>query len=360
MSEANYEDLVEQAADLGHTPQAVGLLEEAVRLADAAGEVYGAYHTRSQLVEAAVFSGFHEKALVAFSWMLAQADRDPDEFDTPNLLWQYKWILGNVSHYPQIPRRRILDLLDDFERRLTRHGHGLRSAHNLRMQAAMGMGELVEAERRLRQWIACSRDALADCPACELNSHVELLADLERDDEALFKAAPILRGRLSCAEVPHDTYGNLMRPLLRLGRLDQAREHYKVGYRLVSHSRAFIDALAEHLLLLAHDANWTAAAELLEKHLLWAAETADLNARFRFYLASWLLLEKWPQSAVAPRDFHLAAAPPEAPKSATRNPTELAAWLRDETLHLASRFNQRNENDYYSQLIDKSRRLIAT
>src|SRR4028118_2006681 len=50
------------------------LLEEAVRLADICGDFALQYDARDYLINAATFGGAPEKALVAYSWCLAQYD----------------------------------------------------------------------------------------------------------------------------------------------------------------------------------------------------------------------------------------------------------------------------------------------
>ena len=88
------EELLDQAGELPDGPSKLALLEEAVRLADVHQDVALGDEVRSDLIRVAKFSGYPEKALVAFSWRLAQADRDPDNFPEKDLLWEYKWIAG--------------------------------------------------------------------------------------------------------------------------------------------------------------------------------------------------------------------------------------------------------------------------
>ena len=100
----------------------VSLTEEAVLLADAHGDLSLGYEARTTLIEAATFAGYPEKALVAFSWCLAQCDRDPERFDEQRLLWQYKWVAADLPYFPQISRQRIHEVHEDMERRYLRCG----------------------------------------------------------------------------------------------------------------------------------------------------------------------------------------------------------------------------------------------
>ena len=107
------EELLEQAGDLGHTPAAVAVCEQAVALADSHNDVGLGFAAREALIEAATFAGRPDAAIVAFSWCLAQSDRNPEEFPEGGLLWQYKWIVDNVADFPNISSVQIDELFAD-------------------------------------------------------------------------------------------------------------------------------------------------------------------------------------------------------------------------------------------------------
>src|SRR5579884_3112427 len=114
------EELMDQAAVLPDGPSKLALLEEAVRLADVHQDTALADEARDDLIRTATFSGYPEKSLVAFSWRLAQSDRDPEVFPEQALLWQYKWIANSLKYFPQITRTQIEDAFDDLARRCQR------------------------------------------------------------------------------------------------------------------------------------------------------------------------------------------------------------------------------------------------
>src|SRR5687768_161210 len=101
------DDLMDQAAGLGDTPVRLALEEEAVRIADTHQDISVGFDLRHNVIRTATFCGCAEKALVAFAWMLAQCDRDPDRFPESNLMWRYKWILGSLDDFPQITLQQI-------------------------------------------------------------------------------------------------------------------------------------------------------------------------------------------------------------------------------------------------------------
>ena len=118
------------------------LAEEAVRLADAHNDLKQGFQTRRQLTEAAVFAGRPDVMLVAFSWRLAQCDRDPAQFKERELLWEYKWVVDNLPDFPQVTRGQIEAALADMERRYRRCGSTMHGYYQKRRAVLMDMGDL--------------------------------------------------------------------------------------------------------------------------------------------------------------------------------------------------------------------------
>src|SRR5437868_5986567 len=107
MSREQLEKLQFESWGLEASPAKVAILEQAVQLADSLGDASESFDIRQQLIEAATFGGMEDRALVAFSWCLAQSDKDPDRFPEEDLLWKYKWILAGITDYPGISLAKI-------------------------------------------------------------------------------------------------------------------------------------------------------------------------------------------------------------------------------------------------------------
>src|SRR5262245_34062754 len=101
--------LLSTAALLPKDSAKLAHLQEAVQLADACNDVSAAFQARLELIRAATFSGYPEKALVAFAWCLAQADKTPARFARHEfqLLWEYKWMLNDLSDFPEVTVTQI-------------------------------------------------------------------------------------------------------------------------------------------------------------------------------------------------------------------------------------------------------------
>ena len=350
-----------EAEELPHSPTQVAIHEEAVREADRLGDEHLGFEARNALVESAVYSGAEEKALVAYSWCLAYYDRHCTEFDwyaEYSILWRYKWIVGHTVDFPQITRDQSTEMIEDLARRFDRAGYNDRTANYYRMKTAMGMGDLDEADEFAQLVRKTSRDAMANCEACECDDRGELNFLRRRDKQGLKAIEPILAGHLKCATVPHCTLATVLIPHIRLGMANEAIPLQQRGYRLISRNPDFLHWIAHHMLFLVHLGEENRAVRMFDRHFSWALESAVPGHRFWFYLAAAVTFE-----AVAerkndrkrklrlPMKFELYA------EEDSYLPSDLSTWLWKETNDLAERFNARNGNDFYSRHIAESREV---
>lgn len=353
--EATVNALLLRAWSVGNSAEQVALAEEAARLADTHGDVGLAWEAREVLIEAATFSGFPEKALLAFTWCLGQCDREPERFDERRLLWQYKWVAADLPYFPQVEKKRILEIHDDMTQRYGRCGQSLQPIYKVRWLAAMRMGERELAEEYYRKTRDTPRDVGSDCDACELDDQVSYQVYSKDYERALATAKPILDGAMTCASVPHVTYASLLLPLLRLGRVEEAMRLHRVGFPLVSDCRKFIDAVANHIEFLTLTENLEQATRVVSNGLGAAITTTDLDDRFEFFRSSLLLCSTLEGAQDAP-NFRLPASfPLSAPTVA-----ELREWFEREALDLADRFDTRNGTTAYGDSLAEGRALLET
>lgn len=356
MSEQEVWALMSEAEELPPGPAQVAVLEAAVRHADATQDDGLSYEARSLLIRAAVFGGCSERAITALSWCLAKSDKDPERFPVYNLMWQYKWIVPSLPEFPTISREQILRMVDDFASRTDRLGWGTRTVEYLRWKVAFDMGDFDVAADCYKSWKKLKRDQNSDCHACETDAVVEFLIIMGQDEDALQAAQPIFNGSLGCAEVPEVTHGIIITPLLRLGRVEEAGEHFQSGYRKVSRNPEFLETVGRFMIYLIRADRLNDAARLFRKHLSWSLASREGLAKFRFDTAAALFLERLAESrkkfkAQLPESF------PGYQESGQYITADLAAELRRGASDLAAQFDRRNGNDYYSRQLDEMRLL---
>jgi tetratricopeptide (TPR) repeat protein len=351
------DELLERADRLRHGEAKVMALEEAARMADAHGDLDLAFEVRDDLIDAATFGGFPDKALVAFAWCRAQAKKNPERFESDMLLWKQKWVVGRLDDFPHISRKQIQDALDDIEQAYARVDAGKRAILKLRYQTARDMGEDALAQQYWDQWINAPRDHLTDCRACDLDDEIDHHIDLGEYAKALEKARPILQGRSSCAEIPHLTYGSVLYPLLKLGRLEEARDCHLRGYPMISRNRDFLATVGEHIEFLALTDNLSRGLTLFEKHLGWALDHASWRDRFTFHVAASFLLARLVSQGHDTVSLRLPKAFPLHQRDGAYTSRDLHGWVETQAQEIAARFDTRNGTDRFQKLLERTRSL---
>lgn len=341
--------LLDRAAQAGETQEALALTEEAVRIADAQGDLDLGFEARDALMNAAVGTGHYDKLLVAFSWCLAQADQKVDEFRSFSLLWKHKWVIEHLVHFPGISRSQIFDALADFRQRSSLQGYNERPALFLHFCLEMFMGNLRAANEIRERWARVPGDSLADCEACELNRVVELKAALGDHEGAVRSAQPILDGHLQCGEIPHLTHATLLRSFWHTHRRSEAVASHWTGYRLIADNRDFIREQAWHLEHLLRTDEMAAASALLRRHLAWALETRSLDCRFCFLLASRSLLRRWIAAGTTRIQLRLPESLSPLANQGSVGTQALHDWIEPQLQSLSSQFDARNGNRYFTE-----------
>ncbi|OWR30099.1 hypothetical protein CDO73_13605 [Saccharibacillus sp. O23] len=347
-----FQDLMSQAYSLPHSAAKMALLERAAEIADLAGDVEAGYEAREEIVETGSFGGFPMKAIVAYSWQLGQYDRDPQAFDEDSLYWNYKWIIDDIPSFPEVPAEQIDSLLQDMRRRYNEYGVSDRTYWYYNFRLSMYMGQLEKAQECLEEFRKLKRDAMSDCAACELDEQVHYLVLLGKDEEAIKKAKPIIEGRKRCAEVPHMTLPQLLVPLHRLGRHEEAAEMQRKSYSLIRQNAKFIQLFGEHIGYLSL-VDPQRALPMLERHLPQAETHEDPLNRMMFYWNSAALLHKLQRTG---EDFVLNLPPASRFAGLADRPEELRAKLEEEAFAIAEALDARNGNDYYKEF---GKKLLA-
>lgn len=352
--------LFHEAFTLPKGPARLAVLEEAIRLADSLLDEENGYEARQLLIETATFVGRPDLTLVAFSWCLAVCDRSPEKYDLHRLLWEYKWVVGTLTGFPAISRVRIDEIIADMEARYRRAGSGLHATLKLRCRLALEMGDTAEAVRYRRAWEKAPRDGLSDCPACELDDEIGFLIGTGDDAHAVERSSPILKGRLKCAEVPHLTLAQLVLPMFRLGRFEQAMECHLRGYRMILDNPDFLTALGSHLTFAVLTDNRDHAVRIFERHLPLVAPMPNQLKVFEFLLAGLTLLTRLEATGPAelpirlPKDHPLFRADGPVPTA------DLRAWAAGELGRLADVFDARHGNTHFRGRLAAVPAVLAT
>ncbi|MFI1075288.1 tetratricopeptide repeat protein [Streptomyces puniciscabiei] len=298
------------------------------------------------------YSSEKDKMFVPFARLLRMWDERPEDFDAYEahaLHWVFKWMSAGMLDQPHVPLASIEKWLGEMAHRYRLAGHSERAVRSAEFSVAAHVGDLARAERAYAAWLAADRDEMADCHACELHGQGFWQAELGRDEEALELWRPVLEGEFACAHEPHTVLASSLAPLLRLGRVDEARAHHLRGFRLVRPMESMRAAYADHVEFCALTGNEARALELLAERPAYFTDTGHPRSRLEFMAVVTLLMDRL-------NGLGLGGQRVPGPAGRTWTAGELAAHARMETLELAERFDRRNGTSHVG---DRARARMA-
>ncbi|WP_238431905.1 tetratricopeptide repeat protein [Streptomyces cavernae] len=293
------------------------------------------------------YSSEKDKMFVPFARLLRMWDERPEDFDEyeiHSLHWVFKWMSAGMLSQPHIPLASIEKWLGEMEHRYRLAGHTERAVRSAEFSVANHIGDRARAERAYAAWLAADRDSMADCHACELHDQGWWKALLRQDAEALELWRPVLEGEYSCAHEPHAVLASSLLPLLRLGRLDEARAHHLRGFRLVRAMESMRGAYADHVEFCALTGNEARGLELLAERPAYFTDTGEPRSHMDFLAVVALLTDRLVSLGLGEQTV-------PGPAGRTWTAAELAAHARVEALALAARFDERNGTSYISSRI---------
>ncbi|MQY39383.1 hypothetical protein SRB17_74050 [Streptomyces sp. RB17] len=298
------------------------------------------------------YSSEKDKMFVPFARLLRMWDERPEDFDayeTHSLHWVFKWMSAGMLDQPHVPLASIEKWLGEMAHRYRLAGHSERAVRSAEFSVAAHVGDVPRAKRAYAAWLAADRDEMADCHACELHGQGWWQVERGRDAEALLLWRPVLEGEFACAHEPHTVLASSLSPLLRLGRLDEARAHHLRGFRLVRPMESMRGAYADHVEFCALTGNEARALELLAERPAYFTDTGHPRSRLEFMAVVTLLMDRLTELGLGGQ-----RVPGPAGRSWTAG--ELAAHARVETLDLAGRFDRRNGTSHVG---DRARARMA-
>ncbi|MEU6933160.1 tetratricopeptide repeat protein [Streptomyces sp. NPDC046374] len=318
--------------------------ERLVAEAEATGDRPLLVEALTELTVAYTSSAEGDKMFVPFARLLRMWDQNPgdfDEDDTHELFWMFKWVSGNALDQPGIPLDSIERWLTEMRHRYRLAGHSERGVHSREFEVARHLGDLPRAERALAAMLASERDEMADCPACELHERGRWETERGEDARALDVWRPVLDGRAGCMHEPHAVLALSLLPLVRLGRLDEARAHHLRGYRMARAEAGLTGSVAAHIEFCALTGNEPRGLEILaEQSARWGLR-GDIGPYLQWLTCAALLTGRLVALGQGER-------PVPGPAGTEWTAASLHAYAAQEALAQAARFDARNGNSLTS------------
>ena len=132
--------IVTEAYQTPDGPIQVELFDQAVRIADSLNELELQFSLRLALISAAFKGGAGDKLLSSLAWCLAILDKNPERFDTEQVIWKCKHALSYITGFDNISRQQILELTSEIEDRFRKSGSTMRGFYTFACSNELAMG----------------------------------------------------------------------------------------------------------------------------------------------------------------------------------------------------------------------------
>ncbi|MET9954760.1 hypothetical protein ABZ135_24890 [Streptomyces sp. NPDC006339] len=241
--------------------------EELVDAAEQFEQPVPLVHALLALQEAYTYGSEPRKSPVVFARLLTLFDEQPDVFDERlrhQLFWRFKWVASALLALPEVPLTSLRQWLTEMRDRYEKAGLGLQPYYAQAYVLAAHVGEDTTVPYEL--WAARTRTRLSDCEACETCRRARHHLAAGDDERALRTWAPVLAGQESCKEEPARSVSYALLPLLRTGRVDEAREAHLAGYRACRRNPSMSGEVGRHLEFCALTGNEARGLELLAEN----------------------------------------------------------------------------------------------
>jgi hypothetical protein len=342
--------LVRRADSLRDGPVKLALLEEATRLADCRHDISRGFELRRQMMWPALLSGRPEKMLAAFTWCIGQCDRNNVPLDEASLVREaVGQVLVMLRRFPQFSRRQIEEAFSNLEGRLDRFGLDRRPLVVQRCLSAAYLGDFDCAAKYWNEWQRLPEARDPDARSFDLRNQVGYFVDCQ-DVRRQIERFDLVRARLpDDINLRRNTFGSMLLPFIRCGRLADALDCHLRGYPLAAEDILYLDIVGEHIEFLALTDNLDRALALFERHLPWWPRTHEVLDRFWFGLCSRCLFHRLRDTGRKRIRFRVPKEMPFRRPGGWYAPSQVAAWLDNEARRIAAAFDARAGNDSFTR-----------
>jgi hypothetical protein len=262
--------------------------------------------------------------------------------------------------FPTISKPLILEALADITQRYQAAGSTLRAIHLLKLNVSLNLKDSAMADAAREAWRQAPRDRYSDDQETERAFIADYHFFKEDYEAAIKQCASVLKGNVKSDHFFGSDCSDLLYPLWKTGRLDDAENCHKRGYRYVAWNPRYVDCCADHVEYLTLTNQWPRASRLIEKHLPIALAARKPNDRLHFLRAVLLFAKR---AILAGQDTTSLKLPEEFPIKPVQGKTPLAEmveYLQAEVRDWSQRYDQRNGNTWFADRLSRVDQDAAT
>ncbi len=327
----------------------INLLKQGIKIADTHSDIDWGFDLRLDLIAEEVSTSRCIESFSAFSWILNTRDENPDLFDESEFLWEYKWMANASYRNADISKEQIESILEDLKTRMQRNGYSLRGYYSIVIAWNQFLGKDEEVDRYIELREKEQHDDMSHCPACELDTRVEVELKKGNFDKAITIAHDLLTKKVTCAHMPFATFSELAYHLNKVnderapGFFEKALEELQTMDSSDSSILSTVSLLTNYLI--THDKE--KAFSFFEKYSPWELEAED-SLKYTFSKNCFRLFK-----GEGKRKLQLDIKHPLYNNSQEYNLNDLYSHYYQQALKLAEKFDQRNGTPSFMESLEK-------
>ncbi|WP_455187013.1 tetratricopeptide repeat protein [Actinomyces sp.] len=298
------------------------------------------------------------KALAPVSLLLSRFEKNSADFtpeQTEELAWLFKSAVAAAGRNPAVSIEQIDELITSLATFVSGQGFSMHAVHGVRAMIGLRTGRLDDAREALTLWRSTPSDQISDCEGCDPMKQINEAVAHKDWERAVATAMPLFDEEGACGAQPHGIRAKAMIPLLMSGRPDAAWEAHIRSYRHHRGVANSIDYIGLHLEYLVRSGRWQRALEILRDSIGMTSSLESASLLADYLPAAALTAIEATRRGHGNEAFGALCTGQsqwcQGPQLDVNTPlSEAAEKLSQWALDVASLFDQRNGNDYYTRL----------
>lgn len=298
------------------------------------------------------------KALAPVSLLLSRFEKNSADFtpeQTEELAWLFKSAVAAAGRNPAVSIEQIDELITSLATFVSGQGFSMHAVHGVRAMVGLRTGRLDDAREALTLWRSTPSDQISDCEGCDPMKQINEAVAHKDWERAVATAMPLFDEEGACGAQPHGIRAKAMIPLLMSGRPEAAWEAHIRSYRHHRGVANSIDYIGLHLEYLVRSGRWQRALEILRDSIGMTSSLESASLLADYLPAAALTAIEATRRGHGNEAFGALCTGQsqwcQGPQLDLNTPlSEAAEKLSQWALDVASLFDQRNGNDYYTRL----------
>ena len=299
------------------------------------------------------------KALAPVSLLLSRFENNSVDFtpeQTEELAWLFKSAVAAAGRNPVVSIDQIDELITSLATFVSGQGFSMHAVHGVRAMVGLRTGRLDDAREALTLWRSTPSDQISDCEGCDPMKQINEAVAHKDWERAVATAMPLFDEEGACGAQPHGIRAKAMIPLLMSGRPEAAWEAHIRSYRHHRGVANSIDYIGLHLEYLVRSGRWQRALEILRDSIGMTSSLESASLLADYLPAAALTAIEATRRGHGSEAFGALCTGQsqwcQGPQLDVNTPlSEAAEKLSQWALDVASLFDQRNGNDYYTRLV---------